>query len=74
MTENAPQYECRATQFTVARKGDQIYSESATRIDIDDEGAGEFIALVRDGMRITIDPEEWPVIRDAIDTLAGSLR
>ena len=74
MTEDAPQYDCRTTQFTVARKGDRIYAESATRIDIDDEGAGEFIVLARDEMRIAIDPGEWPVMRAAIDALAGSLR
>lgn len=70
----AVEYESRPTQVTVTRKGDRIYAESATRIDIDDEGAGEFIVLARDEMRIEIDPGEWPLMRAAIDVLAGSLR
>ncbi|WP_252178364.1 hypothetical protein [Endozoicomonas sp. 4G] len=74
----AKKYECRATQYSVSRRGDPIYADGTTRIDIDDESGGEFIVLAQSSLhrdaRITIDPAEWPLVRKAIDRLVKACR
>ena len=66
----------RITQLTVAPEGANLYDERSTQIEIDDEGDGEFIKIVRpdgsDDMRIDVD--EWPAIRAAIDRLIEECR
>lgn len=49
-------------------------SEYATNIEIEDEGAGEFLLLTQpfastklSNGGIAITPEEWPTLRDAIE-------
>ena len=47
-------------------------SEQSTEIEIIDEGAGEFVTLYQDASTknglVAITPEEWPTLRDAIDS------
>ncbi len=55
----------------VKPKGEPIYSERATIIEMTDEGAGIFLTLrqIFDGAKkgeIKIDLEEWPTIQEAI--------
>lgn len=61
----------RVTQLTVAPEGADLYDERSTHIEIDDEGGGEFIKIVQPcgNPGIRINPNEWPVIRAAIDKL-----
>ena len=61
----------RITQLTVAPAGADLYDDRSTHIEIDDEGGGEFIKVVQPcgSADIRIDPEEWPVIRAAIDKM-----
>ena len=56
----------------VSPKGDPIWSEMATHITLDDEGAGAFVVVNqpngqegREG--VSFDATEWPAIRDAIE-------
>ena len=66
----------RTTQLTIAPEGEPIFSERAFTVTIDDEAGGEFV-LVRSNMEalpagtISIDPSEWPALREAIDRLIG---
>ena len=51
-----------------------VFSELATTVRIDDEGAGPFVRVVQEGRDdarhgITIDATEWPAIRDAIERM-----
>ena len=45
------------TEVTVARLGESIYSDMATRIGMDDEGAGPYVVIrqvdTKDGVRLT---------------------
>jgi len=50
-------------------KNDPIYSPAATTISIVDEGAGEFLELSQSTGKIQIDPHEWPLLREAINTM-----
>lgn len=73
-------YETRVTAMVVAPKGEPIYSEQATTVQIDDEAAGEFVVVSQEGGRapekgkISINPEEWPALRKAIDRLVKECR
>jgi hypothetical protein len=78
MTAQKKKHECRATQYSISREGEPIYSEGTIRIDIDDEGAGEFIVLTQEATSarggVAIDPDEWPLVRKAIDKLVKRCR
>jgi hypothetical protein len=71
-------YETRTTRIVVLPKGEPIFAERATTIEIDDEGSGEYLkvsqTLSDGGVTIVIDVAEWPRIRDAIDIMAGECR
>ncbi len=67
----------RAIKMAVMPKGEPIFSERATMIEIDDEAAGEFLVISQDhnlpdySGKIVINPEEWPSIKSAIETMIG---
>jgi hypothetical protein len=68
-------YETRILALVVLPEGDGILYERATRIEIDDEGAGEFVTLEQsEDRKIRIDPDEWPEMRAAIDRMIEECR
>lgn len=71
-------YESRITRITVAPEKEPLFSELATTITIDDEAAGEFVTIEQniDSAKgvISIDPNHWPAIRDAIDRMIKECR
>lgn len=71
-------YETRTTRIVVLPKGDALFCERATTIEIDDEAGGEFLAISQSHTdahsSLRIDPDEWPHIRDAIDRMAAECR
>ena len=67
-------HQTRVTQMTIAPEGEPLYSEGATRIEIDDEGAGELVVVSQDRGKILIDPEEWRPLRDVIDKMISECR
>ena len=72
-------YETRVTQLTVAPEGEVIFSEAATIITIDDEAAGEFVKVKQshdaaEPGEVYFDSDNWPVVRDAIETLLKNTR
>ena len=77
---NQPQqteYVTRTTQFIVAPKGHNTFSDHATTITITDESGGEFVVVEQNNDRyskVAINPEEWPVLRAAIDQLIVECR
>lgn len=66
-------YTTKITSVTVVPEGEPIYSEQATRITVTDESGGEFLWVEQscrtDVGKVSISPEEWPAIRDAIDSM-----
>lgn len=70
-------YEIRTTRLTVTKKGAPIF-ESATMIEIADEGGGEYLVISQHPdsgeQRIKIDLAEWPAICAAIDRMTGECR
>jgi hypothetical protein len=68
----------RNTRITLCRENDRLFSPGITHIEITDEAAGEFIIvrqqLETDQNTIAIDPEEWPHLRDAIETMIEKLK
>ena len=78
MSVNAPKYDARITSFTISRAGAEIFSDEATKVEIEDEGAGEFIVLTRTTdageVKLAMDAEEWLLIRDAVNSLVDVMR
>lgn len=76
------EYETRIVRLLVAPKADPIFSELATTITIEDEAAGEYVEVEQEGGStdlagrrvILITPEEWPLLREAIDRMIGACR
>ena len=71
------EYEARAVAVIVGRKGAGIFDEHSTRVELDDEGAGEYLVLsqpVADDGKIRICGEEWPELRAAIDRMIEECR
>lgn len=57
----------------VTPQGAPIYDERATRVEIEDEGAGAFVVVSQERGRIAIDAKEWPAIQRAIDTMMAQV-
>jgi hypothetical protein len=53
----------------VGVKGEQIFDDSVTEIEIVDEAAGEFLEISQDDQKLRFDAEEWPHVRDAIEKM-----
>ncbi len=53
----------------VGVKGEQIFDDSVTEIEIVDEAAGEFLEVSQEGGKLRFDPEEWPHVRDAVEKM-----
>jgi hypothetical protein len=68
------EYEITTLSLIVKPKGEPIFSDRATIIEITDEAAGPFLTLrqIHDHSEkgeIRIDLEEWPTINQAIDMM-----
>ena len=71
-------YEERVMQVALAPKGEPIYSELVTTVSIEDEAAGEFVAVGQNHSegeaRVLINPDEWPSLRKAINNMIRRCR
>jgi hypothetical protein len=69
----------RITQLTVTPdRNHDLFSELATEVFIENEGAGEFLVVSQstdEGRgEIRIDREQWPVLRSAINRMMTQCR
>jgi hypothetical protein len=78
---NDENYIIRVTRLTVVPETEPLHSDRATRIEICDEAAGEYLAVEQQSgstsvreQRILIEPEEWPTLKAAIDQLMQEVR
>lgn len=74
------EYETRVIEVMVNKKGEQVFSDHATRVRIVDESAGEFVEIdqgsyehARPGV-LRICADEWPLIREAVDQMLSQCR
>jgi len=67
--------EHRPLAVIVLPDSETIFHEQATRIEIDDQGAGEYVVIRQyEGGKITVDPAEWPLLRAAINRMVRQCR
>ena len=67
----------RVTKLTITPDGEPLFIERATDVLIDDEAAGEFVVVEQHADelgKIAIDPDEWPMIRAAINRMVKECR
>jgi hypothetical protein len=72
-------YETRTLKIAVCVKGEPIFHEGTTEIEIVDEAAGEFLKITQsdddiEQATIKIDPIEWPMIKAGIDKMMKECR
>lgn len=71
-------YETRTIKLTILPKGEPLYHESATEVEIVDEAAGEFLEVSQNSepfsSKIKIDIYEWPALKAAIDKMIKECR
>ena len=71
-------YEIRAMSVMVNKTTEPSFSEMATTVRIEDESGGEFVEVEQEGRtdigKIQITPEEWPMLREAIDRMIAECR
>lgn len=71
-------YEIRTLKIGVLMKGKSIWDESATEIEIIDEGTGEFLKVTQslddNDSSIRIDIYEWDTLKGAIEEMIGECR
>ena len=72
-------YEIRTITVLVNKPDEPIFSDLATKVEISDEAAGEFLKVSQSNDKaengtIQITPEEWPVLREAIDMMIKECR
>jgi hypothetical protein len=78
--ESSGTYDVRVLAIGLIPKGEPVFSERATRIEIEDEAAGEFVKVTQEGGHtevakwITIEPSEWPKLRESIEYMIGQCR
>lgn len=70
--------ESRVTRIVIAPQGEPLYSEMATTVEITDESGGEFVEVKQHGApeigKVQFSPEDWPLIRRAVDRLIKACR
>lgn len=76
---NGTNYTTRTLAVIVLPEDESIFCESATTIRIEDESGGEFVVIEqhpdnRDAQQIAINPEEWPMVRAAIDDMVAKCK
>lgn len=74
-----PTYHVRTTAMAVAlNSAPELFAETTTIVRIDDEAAGEYVVVEQhhsEGLSKTIiSTEEWPQLRQAIDTMVSACR
>lgn len=72
-------FEKRVTAMIVNVKGEPIFSDYATKVEIVDEAAGEYVEVSQGGKegfdrKVSISGGEWPVLREAIEQLLAECR
>jgi hypothetical protein len=71
-------YETRTIKVSVAPKGEPIFHNVVTSIEIVDEAAGEFLEVTQcndsNEGKISIEKSEWPTLRAAIDQMIKECR
>lgn len=71
---DAPKYHAIPARIIVKPVGADIFDETATVVEVEDESAGPFVKVSQPGderedASIAIEGPEWPLIRDAIQKM-----
>ena len=72
------EYEVRTTKLVVVPKGEEVFSELTTWVEIKNEAAGEFVLITQQGRtdvgQIAIDKNEWLYLKEAIEIMIAQCR
>jgi len=74
MNKTTTGHETITTKMTVTSKVKGLLSEFMTEIEVVNEGGGEFLSIAHCGNSISIEPENWPHIKAAIDLMLAQIK
>ena len=73
-------YAVRVTRLSVMPPKEPLFSEQCTHISIVDEAAGEYLEIEQQSgsenvkpQAIMVTPEEWPALKQAVETLLAEI-
>lgn len=73
-------YVVRVTRLSVLPPKEPLFSEQCTHITIVDEAAGEYLEIEQQSgsvnvkvQTIMVTPEEWPALKQAVETLLSEI-
>lgn len=73
-------YVVRTTRLSVLPPKEPLFSEQCTHVSIVDEAAGEFLEIEQQSgsvdaklQTILVTPEEWPALKQAVETLLSEI-
>jgi hypothetical protein len=73
-------YVVRVTRLSVLPPKEPLFSEQCTHITIVDEAAGEYLEIEQQSgsvdvkaQTILVTPEEWPALKQAVETLLAEI-
>jgi len=69
--------ETRVTALTLVPEGEAIFSEYGFCVELVDDAAGEYVTVeqqIDTSPKISIDPDEWPALRSAINRMVRCAR
>lgn len=64
----------RVITKAIVPEGQPMFHERVITVNIEDEAAGEYLAIVTEDGSIKIDPEEWPALRHLMDEMFLEIR
>lgn len=69
LAQRSPGLILRPTQWTLQPPNEPIHGQGVTVLTVEDDGGGEYLSVEQaDGTgKICIDPEAWPLLREAVD-------
>jgi hypothetical protein len=71
-------YLARTTRVSIMPEGEPLFSEKCTHVEIQDEAGGEYVVIRQnlggDNESVSIDPEEWPLIKRSVDEMVANLK
>lgn len=58
--------------LVILPKGDSLFSERAIIVGMEDDAGGPYVVVKQERGEIALDPEEWPLVREAIERMLRS--
>ena len=80
-TNEVAKFVTRTLKVAILPKGDPIFSERCTTIEIDDQSGSEYLLITQNSnhnsvkeQEIQIDPDEWEPLKNAVEMMLSEIK